>query len=132
MNGLEYLLFSIGLWFAVGVVMRWGLITISGFLLAGCASKPPVQVVTAPSPRVYDDAVAAALVFDPPAISDGQRLNVTREGRSQAAFGGFDELITTFYYLRVDDYQQGFNGNCRNSDRFQREAITERVGVSYR
>lgn len=109
--------------------MRWGLFILAGAFLSGCASKPAAPPV-AQTPQIYDEAISAALVYDPPAIANQPPLDLSREGRSQSAFAGFDELITTFYYLRQDDDQQSF-GKCRN-DRFERQAITERVGVSYR
>jgi hypothetical protein len=110
--------------------MRWGTFILLGITVAGCASNQPQPVAKAPVP-VYDDAVAASLVFDPPVVSDEPRFEVSRDGRAPAAFAGFEDVITTFYYLRQDDYQQGF-GRCRFNDHFEREAITERVGVSYR
>jgi hypothetical protein len=110
--------------------MRRGLAIFLGVLMAGCASKPaPPSAAVAPI-DTYDDAVAAALVYDPPVLLNSPRLEVSREGRGQAAFAGFDEVIATYYYLRIDDRQQSY-GNWRN-DRFERQAITTRVGVSYR
>jgi len=59
-------------------------------------------------------------------------------GRSQQACeilasAGFED-VTTFYYLYQDDRQQrwGNGGIYGNHDRFERQAITQRVGVSYR
>lgn len=110
--------------------MRRGLLILSGLMLAGCASKPAPIVVTSPAP-IYDEAVSAALVYPPPITQDGPRLDLSREGRDQAAFAGFEDVITSFYYLRQDDYQASY-GRHHNNDQFQREAISERVGVSYR
>jgi hypothetical protein len=109
--------------------MRWGVLILLG-LLVGCAthSAPPVASV-APAP-IYDDAVAAALVYDPPVVINSPRIDVSREGRAPTAYAGFEELTTTFYYLRIDDRQLTTGGV--NNDRFERQAITQRVGVSYR
>jgi hypothetical protein len=111
--------------------MRLGVV-ILGILVGGCASKPSQVVVTPPAAPIYDDAVAAALVYSPPVTADGPRLDLSREGRDQAAFAGFEDVIQTFYYLRMDDYQASYGRHSFNNDQFQREAITERVGVSYR
>jgi hypothetical protein len=111
--------------------MRWGALILLTIAMVGCASKQPQPMSATASPRIYDDAVAAALVYDPPVVADSPRLDVSREGRAATAYAGFDEVITTFYYLRVDDRQQSF-GSGGHHDRFERQAITERVGVSYR
>ncbi len=55
--------------------------------------------------------------------------NLSREGREATAFVGYDQTITTYFHLRNDDRQliQGFR-----PDRYERRAISERFGVSYR
>jgi hypothetical protein len=119
-----------------GVFMRWGALLLL-LLAAGCASNRAPQVVAQATPElpynpaVYDDAVAAALVYDPPVVVDAPRVDVSREGRSASAYAGFEELTTTYYYLRIDDRQLDYGGGSHH-DRFEREAITQRVGVSYR
>jgi hypothetical protein len=125
--------------------MRWGAYILLGFMtVSGCASKPPQSVVivnssaTVEPARIYDDAVAAALVYDPPVVANSPRIEISREGRAPEAFAGYEELTTTYYYLRVDDRQLNYGGGGAsggqhiNNDRFERQAITERVGVSYR
>jgi hypothetical protein len=121
--------------------MRWGAyILLSALTTVGCASKPAHPAATAAPElaRIYDDAVAAALVYDPPVVANSPRIEISREGRAPAAFAGFEEITTTFYYLRVDDRQLNYGGGGAsggqhiNNDRFERQAITERVGVSYR
>jgi hypothetical protein len=115
--------------------MRWrsGAFILLGTLtvVAGCASKPAHPAATAQPAHIYDDAVAAALVYDPPVIANSPRIEISRQGRAPEAFAGFEDITTTFYYLRVDD-RQLTNGGSHNNDRFERQAITERVGVSYR
>jgi hypothetical protein len=110
--------------------MRWGVFILLGVMVVGCASKQAQPLAAAPPAPIYDEAVAAALVFDPPVTVNSPRIDIAREGRAQTAYAGFEELTTTFYYLRIDDHQQSFGG-LRN-DRFERQAITQRVGVSYR
>ena len=119
--------------------MRWGVyisLAVLGIAEVGCASKP---VAVAPPPpvaqqaSVYEGAVAASLVFSPPVTSVGEAQDFSREGRAAAAYAGFED-VTTFYYLYQDDRQQrwGNGGIYGNHDRFERQAITQRVGVSYR
>jgi hypothetical protein len=99
----------------------------------GCASRQAQPVAVDPPAPIYDQAVAAALIFDPPVLADSPQIDFSREGRAQTAYAGFEELTTTFYYLRVDDRQLNYGGSGQhNNDRFERQAITQRVGVSYR
>ena len=117
--------------------MRWGVyisLTVLGIAQVGCASKP---VAVAPPPvaqqaSVYEGAVAASLVFSPPVTSTGETQDFSREGRAPTAYAGFED-VTTFYYLYQDDHQQRWgNSSFGNQDHFERQAITQRVGVSYR
>ena len=118
--------------------MRWGaFISLVGLGLAqvGCASaskhavEPPPPVAQPAS--VYEGAVAASLIYSPPGLAyAGPPIDLSREGRAPAAYAGFDDVITTYYYLYQDDRQLQCGG--RSFDRFEREAITQRVGVSYR
>ena len=100
---------------------------------AGCTSSRVEQVLAQPiaqSATTYDDAVAASLVFEPPIVASQPRIDFTRDGRAPQAFAGFEEIISTYYYLRVDDRQLDYNGHSH--DRFERRAITTRVGVIHR
>jgi hypothetical protein len=115
--------------------MRLGVYLFTAVLVGGCASRPAPPPVAGSAPAlVYDDAVAAALVFDPPVVINAPPTDFSREGRGAAAFAGFDDVVTTFYYLSIDDRQGGYgkDGRGRSLDRFERQAVTERVGVSYR
>jgi hypothetical protein len=124
---------------SVGDLMRNVGLLLFSLTIAGCAAHPVAVIAPKPEP-VYDDAVAAALVYDPPAIQYGPLINTDRNGRATSAFAGFDEPITTFYYLYVDDRQGGYgidglhggNGWGHSLDRYERQAITQRSGVSYR
>ena len=119
--------------------MRWGaFISLIGLSLAsaGCASKPqagaPVPPV-AQEASVYEGAVAASLVYTPPAVNYAEPPDLSREDRAPSAYYGFED-ITTYYYLYQNDtqFQWGGGWGCRrgfNGDQFERRAITERVGV---
>jgi hypothetical protein len=105
-----------------------------GLFMMGCASQAPKPPRAAHQPlpvlAVYREAPSAALVFDPPVISDQPPLDLSRDDRTPGAFVGYEETIATFYYVRTDDRQ--FDGSGLNQDRFERRAISTKVGVSYR
>jgi hypothetical protein len=66
-------------------------------------------------------------MFDPP-ISAGQPpIDLARDDRAPAAFAGYDSTTATYFYIRTDDRQTSDHG-----DRYERRAISEKVGVSYR
>ena len=115
--------------------MRWrGFIAILAMALAGCASQPsgvaPVQQA-----RSYSPASAAALAFDPPVLAGMPRLDLSRDGRGPAAFAGFEEGTTTYYFLQTDDWYSdfagGWHGRGGNSDDYQRKAVSQTFGISY-
>lgn len=95
----------------------------------GCASQPkpqaePKAVAAAP---VYGEASAGALVFDPPVIAGQPRPELARQDRIPGAFVGYESITATYFWVRVDDRMDSdFN------DRYERRAISTRVGVSYR
>jgi len=121
--------------------MRWVGRTLSILVisLAGCAMQPasvaPVQQV-----RTYTDVTATALAFDPPVLAGYPEVDLSRDGRGPAAFDGFQEGSTTYYYLRSDDWYSDFSGQGGgrgggrglNSDNYQRRAVSETYGISYR
>src|SRR5437763_16303786 len=91
--------------------------------LVGCAAKP--QAAKRACSPVSDtelkneDAIAAsALVFDPPIASSEAPLDLARDVRERTAFVGYDQLTTTFFYLRNDDNQRFDNFHI--DDRFER------------
>lgn len=121
--------------------MRWGAfisLLVLGLAQVGCAGKPKSVAVVPPPPvvqeaSVYGDAVAASLIYTPAIVEQGEQPDFSREGRTPAAYAGFDDVITTYYYLYQDDRQLQYGGrHGGNFDRFERQAITQRVGVSYR
>jgi hypothetical protein len=126
--------------------MRLLIAGLSVSLLAGCVSQTSSvsrQQQTLPdhgySARVYTSAPAAALAFDPPAIAGMPRLDLSREDRGPAAFVGFEDSSTTYFYLRTDDwYSDNSNGGVGNGiggngtrDNYQRRAVTETFGVTH-
>jgi hypothetical protein len=94
--------------------------------LAGCASKKPtIEAVVVPAE--YEDASAAALVFSPPVSERQPQLALSRDGRAPEAFVGFDQLTTTYHYVRFEDRQSDeFN------EGYDRRSVSVRVGVSHR
>jgi hypothetical protein len=115
--------------------MRSVVIIIAGMLLTGCASRAKTSASMEPHPDPtlasyrYEDASASALAFDPPLLAGAYVPELDRTARGEAAYVGYDEVITTFFYLRNDD-RQIFQGD--GADRYERRAISERFGVSYR
>lgn len=77
----------------------------------------------------YEAVTASALVFDPP-IAEYSAVVPTREGRERSAFVGYDSVITTYFYLRTDDRQRFFSDD--GIGRYERRAVSERIGVSRR
>jgi hypothetical protein len=47
------------------------------------------------------------------------------------AFVGYESVTATYFYLRTDDRQMD-NSNLHNNDRYERRAVSEKVGVTYR
>lgn len=95
--------------------------------MVGCAAKPaPQAAVPATQPR-FEEAASSALVFEPRVASGEPELALSRSGRAQEAFVGFDSITTTYQYLRYDDQMGQGTG-----DRYQRRAISVQVGVSQR
>ena len=91
--------------------------------------------------REYEAVPAAALVFTPPVVRQEQPLDLSREGRATEAFVGYDQGTVEYLYVRTDDRQRSGDGWDRTfgwgshggyGDRYERRAVTERVGVRYR
>jgi hypothetical protein len=79
-------------------------------------------------PQDYEAVTASALVFDPP-VADVSAQALVRDGREPSAFVGYDSLITTYFYLRIDDRIREGDGR---GDRYERRAVSEKFGVSHR
>jgi hypothetical protein len=124
-----------GIGFVYVKPMRCLALILAGMMLTGCASraKTSARAEGGAEPQLagyrYEESNASALAFDPPVVTNAMTPNLSREGREPTAYVGFDEVITTHFYLRHDDRQviQGWG-----PDRYERRAISERFGVSYR
>lgn len=58
---------------------------------------------------------------------------LAREGREPEAFVGYAEGVAEYFYLRWDDRQSNWGaGRHGGDDRYERRAISEKVGVLYR
>jgi hypothetical protein len=118
--------------------MRWIAFTLLAAALAGCASQPAV-VAPAQQAYSYDGlAPAAALAFDPPVLAGMPQLDLSRDDRGTAAFVGFQDESTTYYFLRSDDWYSDFaggggrgGGRGNNPDYYQRRAVSETYGITH-
>jgi hypothetical protein len=106
----------------------------------GCAAPPPQPAETwypLPAAQAADDAIAASLMFDPPAaVNSLPPEALSREPRQRGALVGYEEATATFFYIRIDDRQtfDGFadHGRGGSRDRYERRAVSERVGTIFR
>ena len=118
-----------------------------GVLLAGCAQ--PLSRQHRGDDRnaalaVYRERAgrpAAALAFSPPLLQEVPPLELSRDDRQPSAFVGYPEGVAEFFYVRWDDRQTGGDGSgfgfrggfgSGSRDRYERRAISEKVGVLYR
>src|SRR4051794_13035596 len=113
------------------------------YLSGGCQSKQPTHAVAQrdlPIPQCDTAVVASALVFDPPVAQDEPRLELSRADRQPRVAVGYEEMTAEYFDIRLDDSQimNGFSGSGRHGsggggwgsyDRYERRAVTERVGV---
>lgn len=96
----------------------------AGVLLAGCASQePPVKPLVTSAPA----RASAALAFDPPITLSEPPIDLSRDVRGPAAFAGFEDSTTTYFYINTDDRQ-----TTDQTDRFAREAYIAKVGATRR
>ncbi len=107
--------------------MRCGVIILAGFVLAGCAASHQVATQSPPAQRHYLPASASALAFNPSITRDQPPLELSRDVRERAAIVGIDEVSITYFDIRMNDRQTN-----DFTDRFERQAVSQRVGVSYR
>src|ERR1700749_3478959 len=88
-------------------------------LVGGCASQEP------PPPQLTSSATASsALAFDPPLTLLNQDLDLARNTHGEAAFAGFEDTTTTYFYVRTDDRQA-----TDNTERFTKEGYSAKVGA---
>lgn len=123
--------------------MNRAMLFLTYLLAAGCAARPTgpssqrgqqdqdagtVQASdTIDAEREYHAVPASALVFSPPLAPPDLEPALARSGRDVSAFLGYDEIITEYFYLRVDDRQSD-----TFRDNYERRAVSEKVGVRYR
>jgi hypothetical protein len=118
--------------------MRVGAIILSmGICLTGCAARQAAVTAAPPTadPLGYEASTASALVFDPPVTAGEPPVELPRDERAMSAFVSFDGPITTFFWIHTDDSQQSdWGNNCLNGvgDYYERHAITDKSGVTYR
>ena len=112
---------------------------LTGILLAGCASQPPMGGIVPPAAEAerYEAITASALVFDPPVTWDAPPLDLSRDERAPAAFVSFEGPIITYFWIHTDDWQgSDWGGGCGRfggrGDSFERRAVIDKVGVTYR
>ena len=96
--------------------------------LAGCAARTqPRDVRAVEQPIEVEARTASALIFDPPVAAGFPRLELSRADREPAAFVAYDEVFSTYFYLRMDDRQK-----IAADGRSERRVISETFGVSRR
>lgn len=128
--------------------MRWGTCIITAVVLSmvlllasGCATNhkkktnapldgPKQESTTRPAALHYQPSAAGSLVFDPPVTLGAPALDLSREYRNPDAFVAYDAGFITYTYVRTEDRQMGDGSN--RYDRYDRRAISTKVGVSYR
>ena len=103
-------------------------------LAAGCAAQPKHRQVAGVEDEFGPARPASALVFDPPVARDGPPLDLARDGRDQQAFVGYAEGVTEYFYLRWDDRQASYGSGRHGGydDRYERRAVSEKMGALYR
>lgn len=136
-------------WFALAAIL---LLVVVG---SGCATSRRTPAAESADVRAVgtsagdDDqavpasAVTSALVFRAPIAVNDPPIDLARGPRQPAAFVGFEEPITEYYHvLTIDRQVSGYglpwgNGSGRGwsggfGDRYEREAVTEKVGILHR
>jgi len=114
--------------------MRTVALIVAGLLLTGCAHRAkPTETAEAEQEAIlaadrYEPVSASALTFDPPIVAQTVTPDLSRDGRQASAYVGYDQVITTYFYLHYDDRQVIQDG----PERYERRAISHRFGVSYR
>lgn len=123
---------------AYRVVMITLMLWASGCQMFEPVKHPPAALTPE---RHYEAVQASALVFDPPAIQDEPKLELSRADRQPYVVVGYEDLTAEYFSIRMDDRQisnggfghnHGGFGATGSYDRYERRAVTERVGVRYR
>jgi len=97
--------------------------------LVGCASQatPSATPRSEALPQTPPPRTASALVFDPPIALSMAMPDLARENRGEAALVGFEEASTSTYDVFTYDRQ-----SSDQSDYYDQEAVSERVGATHR
>jgi hypothetical protein len=119
--------------------MRTMFPVLAALLLTGCAAQSSRNIVYADRHELAPVA-AVALVFNPPVTDRIPHYDFDREERQPQAYVGYEESVATFFYTRTDDHQLNFPsarsglnwGNNGDQGYFERESVSETVGVRYR
>lgn len=113
-------------------VRRLGHILALLLVLAGCARHRHAAVAPH-DPLAEARPAAAALVFEPTVSRDLPSEALARDDRQPQAFVGYPEGVAEYFYLRWDDSQSNRgHGRHGGDDRYERRAVSEKVGVLYR
>jgi hypothetical protein len=105
--------------------MKWMGISIIVLLAGGCATQQAPKSAAAP---MAAQRTATALAFDPPILSGQPRLDLSRETREPSAFVGYDSVTTSSFDVYTDNRQSNEPGESG----YDRDSVTEKVGVSTR
>ena len=117
--------------------VRFILLVVAAALVTGGCARQPGNVRRARG-NADDPALAgarpaaAALVFEPPVARDVPPPQLARDGRQPEAFVGYPVGVAEYFYLRWDDRQSNWGRGRHGGDRYERRAISEKVGVLYR
>ena len=115
-------------------MLRFLSIFLGALFIGGCARRGS-RVDAERQSDAFARPAAAALVFEPPASGGLPAEALARDDRQPQAFVGYAEDVAEYFYLRWDDRQSNW-GNGRHGgggdDRYERRAVSERVGVLYR
>jgi hypothetical protein len=108
--------------------MRRAAILILMTLAGGCAcARHPAGSWRATDRPVHGESPALSLAFAPAIAAAEPPIALWRDDRIPAAFVGYEELSTSFIYIRTDDRQTD-----DGTGYYVRRAIVEKVGVGYR
>jgi hypothetical protein len=105
--------------------MRKLIMILAVSLVGGCAGKQLPQTLN--TPHVYNEIPATSLAFSPPIAQGEPAVMLPRDQRQPGVFIGFEDVTTSYFYLRTDDRMTN-----DGTDHYVRRAIVEKIGVSYR
>jgi len=105
--------------------MRILVVLFATSLLTGCTDRH--LPATMHTPYLYSEAASASLAFSPPIAQNEPPIVLPRDLRQPGAFVGFDDVTTSYFYIRTDDRMTN-----DGTDHYVRRAIVEKIGVSYR